>query len=324
MKDLFGKTVQAQPKPKKKPTLDPRSYKMGTDREIAWSFGGGTQTAAIAVLIKQGKLPKPDITVMADTFREATETWEWNDRYLRPMLAKIGIEIEIASHNLSTVDMFRRPLGVEIGTNPAGDALPSEWMHAGEGKDDGKLMRSGNVMDEDLLMPVWFLNDKDEPQKLPTLCSNEWKKRVFYRYLRSKGYGPKNPVYTWMGMSMDEIDRCKDDDVYWHINNWPLVFGVPTRRSGCIDLVVKEFGVEPPKSSCFYCPHRRNPQWKRLHDSYPFDWNVSVGLDYAIRNHPSGKFANCFLHEQCVPLDMADLEKESTNQVDCQTGFCFV
>ena len=42
-----------------------------------WSYGGGTQTAAIAVLILQGRLPKPDIAVMADTGREIASTWDY-------------------------------------------------------------------------------------------------------------------------------------------------------------------------------------------------------------------------------------------------------
>ena len=35
-----------------------------------WSFGGGTQSVAIAVLIAQGRLPKPERTIFADTSRK--------------------------------------------------------------------------------------------------------------------------------------------------------------------------------------------------------------------------------------------------------------
>jgi hypothetical protein len=34
---------------------------------VVWSYGGGKQSVAIAALIVQGKLPKPDLIVMADT-----------------------------------------------------------------------------------------------------------------------------------------------------------------------------------------------------------------------------------------------------------------
>ena len=39
-----------------------------------WSCGGGTQSGAIAVLIGQGKLPKPDLCFMTDTGREKSST----------------------------------------------------------------------------------------------------------------------------------------------------------------------------------------------------------------------------------------------------------
>ena len=35
------------------------------ERAIVWSYGGGVQSAAIAVLVVQGKLPRPERIVMA-------------------------------------------------------------------------------------------------------------------------------------------------------------------------------------------------------------------------------------------------------------------
>jgi hypothetical protein len=57
-----------------------------------WSYGGGTQTAAIAVLILQGKLPKPDIAVMADTGREIQSTWDYLYTVVQPALDSIGVD----------------------------------------------------------------------------------------------------------------------------------------------------------------------------------------------------------------------------------------
>ena len=39
---------------------------------IIFSYGGGKQTVAIVTLILEGKLPRPDLVVMADTSREVT------------------------------------------------------------------------------------------------------------------------------------------------------------------------------------------------------------------------------------------------------------
>lgn len=75
---------------------------------IVWSYGGGTQSIAIALLIAQGKLPRPDLIVFADTGREASETWEYTSTYVAPLLASLGLSIEVVSHTLSTVDLYSK------------------------------------------------------------------------------------------------------------------------------------------------------------------------------------------------------------------------
>jgi hypothetical protein len=66
---------------------------MGERLQI-WSSGGGTQSTAIAVLILQGRLPKPDYAFIADTGRETGETWEYLERVTNPALARIGLVVE--------------------------------------------------------------------------------------------------------------------------------------------------------------------------------------------------------------------------------------
>jgi hypothetical protein len=70
------------------------------------SYGGGTQTAAMCVLVAQGKLPRPDYVIAADTGREMPTTWEYADTYMRPLLASVGLDLHIAGHELSTVDVY--------------------------------------------------------------------------------------------------------------------------------------------------------------------------------------------------------------------------
>jgi hypothetical protein len=66
-----------------------------SDRLQIWSSGGGTQSAAIAVLILQGRLPRPDYGVIADTGREKKTTWEYLEQVVNPALKKTqGWEIE--------------------------------------------------------------------------------------------------------------------------------------------------------------------------------------------------------------------------------------
>jgi 3'-phosphoadenosine 5'-phosphosulfate sulfotransferase (PAPS reductase)/FAD synthetase len=163
-------------------------------RTDIWSYGGGTQSIAIAVLIAQGRLPKPKHVIFADTGREASETMEYFEANVKPIFDKCGMVLEIAPHDLATVDLYSKKGELLI---PAFTA---------EGMMDG-------------------------------FCSNEWKKRVISRYVRSKGYGPKSPVRTSIGISKDEIGRAKESDVIWNENYYPLLFGVTMNRADCYHLI---------------------------------------------------------------------------------------
>ena len=70
------------------------------------SYGGGTQTIAMCVLVATGKLPKPDYVIAADTGWEAPTTWQYADAYARPLLARVGLELHVAPHSLATVDVY--------------------------------------------------------------------------------------------------------------------------------------------------------------------------------------------------------------------------
>lgn len=252
-----------------------------------WSFGGGTQSIAIAVLIAQGRLPKPKHVIFADTGREATETMEYFNANVKPIFDNCGMTLEIAPHGLATVDLYSNK--------------------------------------NELLIPAYTENGM-----LGGFCSNEWKQRVVSRYLRSIGYGPKNPVSVWIGMSVDEIGRAKPSDAKWRENRHPLLFDVTMSREDC-RLLVESYGLPtPPKSSCWMCPYRRNAQWRRLRDFYPEDFEKACQLDEEIR--AKDKFNAVYLHDSRVPLREANLEEETTAQQSfvfgevkhCDSGYCWV
>lgn len=77
-----------------------------TERAAIWSYGGGVQTAAIGVLLVRGKLPLPERVVMADTGREDSATWAYLRDTMAPWLASVGLTVEVAPHDLSTVDLY--------------------------------------------------------------------------------------------------------------------------------------------------------------------------------------------------------------------------
>lgn len=253
---------------------------------IIWSYGGGTQSIAIALLIAAGKLTRPDMIVFADTSFEASETFEYTDTYVRPLLATLDLTIETASHQLAKVDLYKR-----------------------------------TEQKEALLIPAYT-----EHGKLANFCSHEWKLRVVRRYLRAKGV---ERCVNWLGMSTDEVERLHPSDVQWCETHWPLCnmpvsagYGVSMSRAMCKQLILEHGWPEPPKSSCWMCPHRRNAQWLRLKQHYPADFQKAVALDKAIRARDNQ--GGVWLHESRLPLDEIDFSEEDTPTLfGCESGFCW-
>lgn len=70
---------------------------------IVWSYGGGTQSAAIAAMVVRGDLPVPDLAVIADTGREVASTWTYLADVIAPALP---VAVEVASHDLARVDLY--------------------------------------------------------------------------------------------------------------------------------------------------------------------------------------------------------------------------
>ena len=68
-----------------------------SNKEVVWSYGGGTQSVAIAVMIERGLLPRPDRVVMSNTMYEASETWEYTIENVLPLFDRVGMALEIVT-----------------------------------------------------------------------------------------------------------------------------------------------------------------------------------------------------------------------------------
>lgn len=151
----------------------------------------------------------------------------------------------------------------------------------------------------DLLLPAFT-----QTGKLPTFCSDKWKKLVVRRRLRELGYGPDKPVVMWLGMSLDEIDRIKDSGKKWIKNHYPLIEDYKLRRHECV-LQIERLGLpEPPKSACWMCPHLANEEWAQMKRDDPQDFIEAVKTDCAIRARDQK--GGVYLHRDLMPLDQVD------------------
>jgi hypothetical protein len=75
---------------------------------IAWSCGGGVQSVAIGVLIREGVLERPALAGIANTGRERQATWDYLHNHLQPYLDPIGLTVEVVPHSLARVDLYDR------------------------------------------------------------------------------------------------------------------------------------------------------------------------------------------------------------------------
>ncbi len=220
---------------------------------IVFSSGMGTQSIAILVLIKQNRLPQPDLIVFADTGREAQTTWDYMNNYILDMYPKI----HVIPHEMARVDLFEKK------------GYP--------------------------LIPLFTRTGK-----FPTYCSNEWKRNVIRRYLRSCGV---EKCEMWFGMSLDEIDRMRISDVKWIANHYPLIFDVPMRRHESIKLV-EDYGLPtPPRSRCWMCPNQTDESWL---DLTPRDMQKAIELEREIRKRDNG----LWLHRSLTTLDKVEFKHQ--------------
>lgn len=250
-----------------------------------WSSGGGTQSAAIAALIVQGKLPKPDLALIVDTEREKSGTWEYAEAVIIPNLAAVGVALQrVRKSEFATVDL---------------------WT--------GKDGRS-------TVLPV-FTTAGEVPGKLPTYCSGEWKRDVILRWLRAQGV---KQCDCWIGISVDEMRRMRFNRVAWARNVYPLIepeFGLSYRRSDCIAEVARIGWPEAPRSACWMCPNMGDHEWREMKRDYPEDFAKACALEAAMRL----KDPHAWLHGSCVPLAQVDFTRPLGlfDDASCSSGLCF-
>lgn len=279
-----------------------REFKIPEERKgrlQVMSSGGGTQSNCIIVLIAMGALPKPDIVIMSNTEREASNVFEYQEKYIKPICDEIGLEYVIINKS----DYTKHDISY-INESGEETTLPPFFSEFNGRNQDGTI------------------------GKQPGFCSSKWKSDVLNRYL-NKRYGEKEltkrGVDYWIGMSFDEKNRVKYPTGKWQ-KRYPL-FEAQILREQAIKIV-EEFGLpEPPRSACWMCPNRHDDEWQWMKENVPEDFERAVKFEKELQKD----FEWLWLHRTGEPLSDLDFKKlsRSSKQIDifekyCDTGLCFV
>lgn len=306
---------------------------VGRGRDLTvLSYGGGTQSAALALMSAAGNLPRVDAVVFADTHGELPETYEFAE-YVAERLALVGIPfLRVSAGSLEAALLSPVP----TSGNPT---PPAHVLNA-----DGSRGRINGYR-----------------------CSYDFKRRLITREVKrlcgGRGDWKRSQVTQWLGFSVDEIGRCKQPTECrcghprirqpredggrpgghqpvcdrcgcqsfdpWQTNAFPLI-DLGFRRSDTIAWFPANGHPTPPRSACWFCPNSGNARWVALRQDHPDLWERACALDEHIREGGSfnarggAPFAGrMFLHAGRVPLREADLRSAAQRQIDSGQGVLF-
>lgn len=261
------------------------------DRPIVQSYGLGTQSIAIWLLCEEGRLPMPDMIVIADTAREASRGWKYNLEHIFPRMLAAGANVHIAPHSLATQDLYDDNGDLLIPAFTQQGKLPgfcsSQWKT--------RVVRRylKQLYGPDFKCYMWLGMSTDELERL------------------------KHSDVRWA-------------ENHYPLCDMPVSggYGVRMARADCFQYITSRGFPPPPKSACKICPHTPDVEWARMKEEEPGGFAEAVATDYLIRaNDQFTKLQarGLYLHKSRKPLDTIDFRSTPAEEtlLGCSDSFCW-
>jgi hypothetical protein len=265
------------------------------------SLGAGVQSTTLLLLAAEGRLPRLDAAIFADT--------QWEPAAVYRHLGRL--EAEVAGP--AGIPIYRVTTG-----NIRDDALNPEARFA--------------------QMPLHLRGPDGGEGMLRRACTAEYKVKPIKAKVRELlGCPHPTPVPTgafveqWIGISSDESSRAArmSDDVQYMRSHFPLLYlrggtgkwAVGWTRNDCIRYLTANGFPETPKSACIGCPYTGNARWRAMRNERPQEWADAVDFDRRIR-HGNARAnaqgtplrAEAFLHRSRLPLDEAPIDRVTPSE----------
>lgn len=281
-----------------------------TPRLRVLSLGAGVQSTTLLLLSAEGRLPRLDAAIFADTGWEPRRVYEHLDRLEREVAQPAGIPI------------------YRVRAKSAGGQRVSGDLRA-DSLDAGAFVR----------IPVFVRNRSGTGAAMVRRqCTEEYKLkpikakiRKMLGYPHPKPVPPGTVVEQAIGISRDEFERVKDADVRYLRNVFPLLNmdgaadgRVGWTREDCRRYLRSHGWASTPKSACIGCPFHGNAQWRELRDEHPEEWADAVDFDHRMRQtRLRGIKEAPFLHRSLLPLDVAPIDRVTRSEWAQRQGDLF-
>jgi hypothetical protein len=252
------------------------------------SLGLGIQSTAVYLMSSLGYLERVDHAVFADPDAELPDTYKLLEYILEWQKLNNGIPIHVVKKSLYD-DLLAQQ-------NSTGERVAS--IPAFTGNNTGMLRRQ---------------------------CTKEYKIDSVIKKIRElHGLKPRKRMpmtQVWLGISLDEIQRCKTSMLPRVEYYYPLVEERMT-RGDCMRFLEERGFNNVPKSACVFCPYHSDRNWKDLQYNHPEEFKKAVKVDEAIRDSSArGLDEPIYLHRSCKPLK--DIEfADQQEMFMCEEGFC--
>ncbi|MGW2125900.1 hypothetical protein [Streptomyces sp. NPDC001758] len=268
------------------------------------------QSTTLLMLAAEGRLPKWDAAIFADTGWEPARVYAHLDRLEREVAQPAGIPV----HRVRV----KGGNAQRVSGNLRADSL-----------NPGSFVR----------IPVFVIDrEGTRAAMVRRQCTEEYKVKPIKAAVRAMlGYPHPRPVPAGVfveqaiGISRDEFERAKDATVKYLRNVFPLLDlnGAADGREGwtrndCLRYLRSHGWGETPKSACIGCPFHGNRQWRELRDDHPEEWADAVDFDHRMRDTQlRGIKAKPYLHRSLLPLDQAPIDRVTRGEWSDRQGDLF-
>lgn len=310
---------------------------------VTMSHGGGVQTSTIGEMIVEGEIEKPHAVIFADTGDEPSYVYAQVE-YMRKRLALINVPLIVVSNGNLHDDVYG---GKRFAAMPLFTRNRSGRRGKKQKSVNGQMMAFDlSEFEEDVPETIsgFGLESQIETKgKMRRQCTSEYKITPIDREIRimllemglARQSVDKNGVEriyinkdvmveTWIGYTVDEVERIKPPRQKWQRFRYPLI----ERRltyGNCIQWLLDHGLPIPKSSSCRKCPIINDRRIMELKQHDPSGYKSRVKFDRDLRNGRLRIAATVkgelYVHRDCIPLDEVKLDPNRPLPLEC-VGHC--